>query len=177
MGDIIRTEGVLQLERACLGHHAPSCLQAPTNPSIKSPRKPHINRADRAAKTKNQSSKTLPVGSNRVGGCERIERRRRTAPGPRVHPDQNQKTDTRSIRGSPPIGGNLGRLMEELRRNARDSPDLAGLGWWGRVSSSSKQAAERRGAVGKERGRGRSGGIGVAYVKAQTRTKRNAQET
>jgi len=67
--------------------------------------------------------------------------------------------------------------MEELRRNARDSPDLAGLGRWGRVSSSSKQAAERRGAVGKERGRGRSGGIGVAYVKAQTRTKRNAQET
>lgn len=67
MGAIIRTEGVLQLERARLGHHVPSCLQAPTNPKNKSPRKPHINRADRAAKTKSQSSETLPVGSNRVG--------------------------------------------------------------------------------------------------------------
>lgn len=130
MRNIIRTEGVLQLERARLGHHAPSCTQAPTNLKIKSPRKPRINRADRAAKTKSQSSKTLPVGSNNVGGCERIERRRRTASGPGVHPEQNHKTDTRSIRGSPPIGGNLGRLTEEQRRIAQG---LTGCGWIGLV--------------------------------------------
>ena len=131
MGNIIRTEGVLQLERARLGHHAPSCIHQPIS---KSNHRENRTSIEPIEQQKLRTNRVKPYRWDRTAlgdanesneGGELLRALEFT------HPHQNHKTDTRSIRRRPPIGGKLRILMEEQGRNARDSPDLAGLGWWG----------------------------------------------
>jgi len=102
------------------------------------------------------------VGSNRVGGCERIERRRRTAPGPGVHPPTPKPQNRHQI--DEKKAPDRRKTANIDGRTGEKRTGLTGFGWIGLVGGGFLRLPSKRrrdGAVGKRRVGERVGGSGL----------------